>query len=228
MNDPAQTTCGTPTPPAAADTAADTGAGCAAGPGDGSRDGFAQVGAVADAICYEGYLLYPYRRSSPKNRVRWQFGVLAPPAWAEAHGSGRPGVSGAAESWYQQTHCLCDAAPDAVLRVRVRYLQAQYKSVQRRTGADGAWEPVEALDTDGNCTSPSRRPSRARPTSKCPSPTCWPVSARFPWEPPAARTRPRSPPAAVRRPAPNAAAFRYGPAPPCGPNGPAAGPDRCG
>ncbi|MEU3190928.1 hypothetical protein ABZ686_09870 [Streptomyces sp. NPDC006992] len=178
MDDPAQTTCGTPTPPADADTAAETGtgtpadaclpvppdigrnasgggrsagpgAGCGKSSGDGSGDGFAQVRAVADAICYEGYLLYPYRRSSPKNRVRWQFGVLAPRAWAEVHSSGQPGVSGAAESWYQQTHCLCDAAPDAVLRVRVRYLQAQYKSVQRRTGADGAWEPVEALDVDG-------------------------------------------------------------------------------
>ncbi|SER83148.1 hypothetical protein [Streptomyces qinglanensis] len=191
VDDPAQTTCGAPTPSPDTDAAAvsaahpdagssaaadvyppagadadrdasgegrsadpgdpgeDSAAGCREGSGDGSGDGFAQVRAVADAICYEGYLLYPYRRSSPKNRVRWQFGVLAPRAWAEVHGSGQPGVSGAAESWYQQTHCLCDAAPDAVLRVRVRYLQAQYKSVQRRTGADGAWEPVEALDVDG-------------------------------------------------------------------------------
>ncbi|MFE9388790.1 hypothetical protein [Streptomyces sp. NPDC006784] len=149
VDDPAQTTCGAPAPSADADTAADAGTGCGRGPGDGSRDGFAQVRAVADAICYEGYLLYPYRRSSPKNRVRWQFGVLAPRAWAEVHGSGQPGVSGAAESWYQQTHCLCDAAPDAVLRVRVRYLQAQYKSVQRRTGPDDTWQPVEALDVDG-------------------------------------------------------------------------------
>ncbi|MGI5347898.1 hypothetical protein ACQEU8_06835 [Streptomyces sp. CA-250714] len=112
---------------------------------------FAQLRAVADAVCYEGYLLYPYRRSSPKNRVRWQFGVLAPRAWAEANGAcgaGRPGVSGAAESWYQQTVCLFEAAPEAVLRVRVRYLQAQHKSVQRRTGGD-SWETVEALDLDG-------------------------------------------------------------------------------
>lgn len=31
---------------------------------------FEQVRAVADAVLYEGYLLYPYRRSSGKNRVR--------------------------------------------------------------------------------------------------------------------------------------------------------------
>ena len=34
--------------------------------------------AVADAVLYEGYVLYPYRASSPKNQVRWQWGVLMP------------------------------------------------------------------------------------------------------------------------------------------------------
>ena len=34
--------------------------------------------AVADAVLYEGYLLYPYRATSSKNQVRWQFGVLGP------------------------------------------------------------------------------------------------------------------------------------------------------
>jgi hypothetical protein len=35
---------------------------------------------VADAVLYEGYLLYPYRATSQKNQARWQFGVLGPPA----------------------------------------------------------------------------------------------------------------------------------------------------
>ena len=30
---------------------------------------------VADAVLYEGYLLYPYRPSSVKNRSRWSSGV---------------------------------------------------------------------------------------------------------------------------------------------------------
>ncbi len=34
---------------------------------------------VADAVLYEGYLLYPYRATSRKNHSRWQFGVLGPP-----------------------------------------------------------------------------------------------------------------------------------------------------
>jgi len=41
---------------------------------------------VADAVLYEGYLLYPYRASSGKNRTRWQFGVLGPPGAAEVQG----------------------------------------------------------------------------------------------------------------------------------------------
>ena len=39
--------------------------------------------AVADAVLYEGYLLYPYRASSGKNQSRWQFGVLGPQRAAE-------------------------------------------------------------------------------------------------------------------------------------------------
>jgi hypothetical protein len=34
--------------------------------------------AIADAVLYEGYLLYPYRASAGKNQCRWQFGVLGP------------------------------------------------------------------------------------------------------------------------------------------------------
>ena len=35
--------------------------------------------AIADAVLYEGYLLYPYRATSSKNQSRWQFGVVGPP-----------------------------------------------------------------------------------------------------------------------------------------------------
>ena len=110
--------------------------------------GFARVRAVADAVLYEGYLLYPYRRSSGKNRVRWQFGLLAPRRWVEADGPVEPVVAGSAESWYQQTECLCEAADNAGLRIRIRHLQSQQRLVERR-GKDGAFEPVDALEADG-------------------------------------------------------------------------------
>ena len=38
---------------------------------------------VADAVLYEGYMLYPYRRSAIKNQQRWSFGILYPPAYEE-------------------------------------------------------------------------------------------------------------------------------------------------
>jgi hypothetical protein len=41
-----------------------------------------EVRRVADAVLYEGYILYPYRASAQKNRSRWQFGVLMPPGYA--------------------------------------------------------------------------------------------------------------------------------------------------
>ncbi len=55
------------------------------------------------------YLLYPYRKSSDKNRVRLQFAVLALRPWIEARGPSRATVAGSAESWFQQTECLLEA-----------------------------------------------------------------------------------------------------------------------
>ncbi|MCV2457800.1 hypothetical protein OEB94_00595 [Streptomyces sp. ICN988] len=107
-----------------------------------------QLGAVADAVLYEGYLLYPYRRSSPKNRVRWQFGVLFPRDWVERDLPVVPGISGSADSWYQQTECLVRTRrSDAVVRVRVRYLQWQHKQVEQAVrGAQH--RPVASMLTD--------------------------------------------------------------------------------
>ncbi|GKQ41469.1 hypothetical protein [Streptomyces sp. A012304] len=121
-------------------------------PADPSRDVFARVSAVADAVLYEGYLLYPYRRSSAKNRVRWQFGVLFPRDWVESDGPVVPGVSGSADSWYQQTECLLRVRrPGASVRVRLRYLQTQRKQMEE-TGPDGARREVESLRTDDGTT----------------------------------------------------------------------------
>ncbi|SDR20396.1 hypothetical protein SAMN04489764_4057 [Thermostaphylospora chromogena] len=118
------------------------------------EDGFQAVRAVADAILYEGYLLYPYRRSSVKNRVRWQFGVLVPRPWAQARGLTGGGVTGAAESWWQQTECLlltdhhADGAKgadgDASVECLIRFLHTRRRSVERRL-PDGGWERVDSL-----------------------------------------------------------------------------------
>jgi len=85
---------------------------------------FDDARAVADAVLFEGYALYPYRASAAKNRVRWQFGVLAPRAWSEA-GGGDP--------WWQETQALVEPAEGAAaprLEGRLRFLQARRREVQ--------------------------------------------------------------------------------------------------
>jgi hydrogenase maturation protease len=67
---------------------------------------------IANAVLYEGYLLYPYRASAVKNRQRWNFGVLYPPRYAAAQSG--------ADSDSMRTECLCRGAR---LNVRVRFLQ---------------------------------------------------------------------------------------------------------
>ncbi|MFH8498751.1 hypothetical protein [Streptomyces coeruleorubidus] len=121
-------------------------------PPDRTPDTFEQVSAVADAVLYEGYLLYPYRRSSAKNRVRWQFGVLFPRDWVEADGPVLPGVSGSADSWYQQTECLLRIRQpgSASVRVRIRHLQMQRKQVEETR--EGRHHAVESLRTADGTT----------------------------------------------------------------------------
>ncbi len=93
---------------------------------------------VANAILYEGYLLYPYRASAVKNRVRWQFGVLVPRAQAEA---------GWPEPWFQQAEFLLEPAENPQLRVMVRFLQFQARQVE---GAEaGGFRPVPFLEAGG-------------------------------------------------------------------------------
>ena len=116
-----------------------------ANPVDG--DVFDSVLAVADAILYEGYLLYPYRRSSSKNQVRWQFGVLTPRTWAEGLCLSDAGVAGSAEGWWQRTECLLEPerdARDAVVRCRLRFLQLVNRSIEERL-PDGSHRPTDEL-----------------------------------------------------------------------------------
>ncbi|MFG1929791.1 hypothetical protein ACGFK1_03920 [Mycobacterium sp. NPDC048908] len=80
--------------------------------------GWDQARAVADAVLYEGYLLYPYRATSRKNQIRWQFGVLGPPG-AAAQGIGEEDTLSAQVL----------VRPDGVPRLSgvVRFLQLQHR-----------------------------------------------------------------------------------------------------
>jgi hypothetical protein len=90
--------------------------------------------AVADAVLYEGYLLYPYRGTSSKNQSRWQFGVLGPPGAAEA---------GLGEDDTLAAQFLVEDAQ--AITLVVRFLQLQHRRPERED-ADG-FEPVHNLTT---------------------------------------------------------------------------------
>ncbi len=89
---------------------------------------------IADAVLFEGYLLYPYRANDAKNTVRWQFGVLAPPAFVSLDPSERS---------FLQTECILEGR-DVTLTVAVRFLQVQRRVVEQLRG--GTSTEVESLD----------------------------------------------------------------------------------
>ncbi len=91
--------------------------------------------AVADAVLYEGYLLYPYRGTSSKNQSRWQWGVLGPPGAADAGIGEDDGLSAQ----------FVMAGANAVTLV-LRFLQLQHRQTERDDGC-GGYLPVDELST---------------------------------------------------------------------------------
>ncbi|TGD84905.1 hypothetical protein BayCH28_23580 [Mycolicibacterium sp. CH28] len=99
--------------------------------------GWDRARTIADAVLYEGYLLYPYRASSRKNQCRWQFGVLGPPGAAEA---------GIGEEATLATQLLADGGD--TLTLVVRFLHLQHRQAHR-ADLDRRLIPVEELVTPG-------------------------------------------------------------------------------
>lgn len=71
-----------------------------------------QVRELADAVLYEGYLLYPYRASATKNQQRFQFGVLMPPGYADS-----------SERKTLHAECVLECSQECEVHVLVRFLQ---------------------------------------------------------------------------------------------------------
>ena len=95
---------------------------------------------VADAILYEGYLLYPYHQSAQKNQVRFQFGVLMPPGYAAVDAN---------EASFCQTECLLECPDEAEVHVLVRFLHLQRRLVLAAAAGTRAWHEVATLSVDG-------------------------------------------------------------------------------
>jgi hydrogenase maturation protease len=88
---------------------------------------------VADAILYEGYILYPYRKSSIKNQQRWTFGGLFPRSYAERGGGDRSTMI---------CECLLRGDDETRLRLQLRFLQVAARRIARLAA------PVRALDAE--------------------------------------------------------------------------------
>jgi hypothetical protein len=104
-----------------------------------TSDRFAAARAVADTVLYEGYLLYPYRSSSTKNQLRWQFGVVVPRGFAAIDASERPQV---------RTEVVLDCGPRASVAVRARFLQVQRRTVDEAGVTSQPWDETREHEID--------------------------------------------------------------------------------
>ncbi len=94
---------------------------------------------VADAVLYEGYMLYPYRPSAIKNRQRWTFGILYPPAYNE--------VGQGTERAAMHSECLVMADADASVQIQLRFLHLLARQVAR--AVKDRFEAAASLMVDG-------------------------------------------------------------------------------
>jgi hypothetical protein len=90
---------------------------------------------IADAVLYEGYILWPYRRSALKNQQRWTFGGVYPQAWAAAHPD---------DASLMRTDCLLEGGEATRVDVGVRFLQV----VRRQPFANRKDGPVAVDELD--------------------------------------------------------------------------------
>jgi len=117
------------------------------------------IDAIANALLYEGYMLYPYRPSSVKNRQRFNFGVLYPRSYSEAQCG--------PDAWSAQTECLIErgsaagSAPE--VEVRIRFL----KLVTRATRSQADHFQADHSQTDHSQADQSLADQGSRRAASC-------------------------------------------------------------
>jgi len=84
---------------------------------------------IARAVLYEGYVLYPYRPDTFKNRQRWTFGGLYPRGYSDS------------ERWWCQAEWLMLGDGPAALDFHVRFLHLQQRTVGRLPEPLAQWDP---------------------------------------------------------------------------------------
>ena len=94
-----------------------------------------RVERIAEAVLYEGYMLYPYRASAVKNQQRWNFGVLCPRSYSEQQNG--------SDAWMMQTECALESNASTRLTIEIRFLQIVNRSIGKLA------QPIPDLPRDG-------------------------------------------------------------------------------
>lgn len=111
-------------------------------------DTFERAMPIADAVLWEGYVLYPYRASAAKNRIRFQWGIVGP-----------------AEKSNMTATALVEHDRTAHVDVRIRFLHLHRRadgwdeaversvdlSIELLDGADTTHPITFAPDAEGQC-----------------------------------------------------------------------------
>ncbi|HEY6751173.1 MAG TPA: hypothetical protein VI027_07605 [Rubrobacteraceae bacterium] len=92
---------------------------------------------IAAAVLYEGYVLWPYRRSAQKNQKRWTFGGVYPRAFSETAQTNDP--------WLMQTQCLV-VGEKAAVEVKLRFLHVVERKVAAIRGVGEELTEAERLE----------------------------------------------------------------------------------
>lgn len=95
---------------------------------------------IADAVLYEGYMLYPYRASAVKNRQRFNWGVLAPPSYSAAQRG--------TENWQMQTEVLISGSETAAIDLKIRFLHLREREIYQVDETTSELLPTESLKVD--------------------------------------------------------------------------------
>jgi hypothetical protein len=111
-----------------------------------------RIDAITNAVLYEGYMLYPYRPSSVKNRQRFNFGVLYPQPYSDAQSG--------SDAWNMQTECLVQGNTLTTIEIRLRFLKLVTRSARKlaepglRSVATPAYENASVVEVDGRIFTP--------------------------------------------------------------------------
>jgi hypothetical protein len=95
---------------------------------------------IANAVLYEGYLLYPYRSSAVKNQQRFNFGVLYPRAYCD--------LQAGLDASEIRTECLVAGSNTTNIEVKVRFLQMAEVGTPRGSDRPGGLSHQEGQERD--------------------------------------------------------------------------------